>query len=159
MSGLFAAQLEIAHEVGIEEHHGFGGERAVLGCTEGENIDSRAPGDIPRMTTEEGHCVGKTGTVHLYLQAPIVREFANAVSSSGRYAVPNSVACDRASTVGCVVCTEAGCASSAAAEYVARYFAIRSLEQGKLRPAREEAGRAALRRSRCEPLRARRSTP
>ena len=83
MSGALAPQLEIAHQGGVEEHHGFGGEGAVLGRAEGQHVDAGAPGDVARVAAEEGDRVGEARAVHLHLEAARVRQLAQA-RDSGR---------------------------------------------------------------------------
>ena len=43
MPAALAAELELARQAGIEEHHGFGGQRAVLGGAQAQHIDARLP--------------------------------------------------------------------------------------------------------------------
>src|SRR5579864_1604849 len=70
VAGALAAQLEIAHQRAIEEHHRLGRERPVLGGAEGKHIDAGAPGHIRRVTAEKGEGIGKARAVHVDFHAP-----------------------------------------------------------------------------------------
>src|SRR5579875_2657036 len=73
MTGAFAAKTELRRLRWIEEHHGLGGHRAVLGGAEGEDIESGAPRDCRRRTAKADDRVGEARAVHVEGQAVAAR--------------------------------------------------------------------------------------
>jgi len=64
-----AALAPLGHERGarrIEDHHGFGGERAAFGGAERQHIDAGLPGQLRRRRVETNQRIGKAGAVHVH---------------------------------------------------------------------------------------------
>jgi hypothetical protein len=77
MAGPLAAEFKIAHQVGVEEHDGFGGQGTVLRRPERQDIDAGTPGDVAWMAVEECQRIGKACTVHVHSQSKITRQLAD----------------------------------------------------------------------------------
>src|SRR6266478_5917634 len=72
MPGALTPQLEIPHQITVEENHRLGGQGTVLGCAEGQNVDARAPGDVRGMTVKERERVREARAVHVHLESATV---------------------------------------------------------------------------------------
>src|SRR6185312_12442448 len=83
LAGALAPQLEVAHQLGLEEHHRLGAERPVLGCAEAKHVDSRTPRDIAGMTPEVDERVRKACPIHLHVQSALVCNVAERCELGG----------------------------------------------------------------------------
>src|SRR3981081_2052500 len=77
MAGPLAAEFEIAHQLEVEKHDGFGGQGAILRRPERQDIYAGAPGDIAWMAVEKDTSVGKACTVHVQLQSALMCELTD----------------------------------------------------------------------------------
>ena len=65
MAGALTLRIGVFGQGGIEVHHGFRIERAVLGRTERQNVDTGAPRRLSRRTAERGDGVGEPRPIHV----------------------------------------------------------------------------------------------
>src|SRR5690242_20024450 len=77
MARALAAQLEISGLCGIEEDDRLGGERAVLGCAEGEHVDPCTPRDLARVAAEKGERIREARAIEVHFEPAAVCGFAD----------------------------------------------------------------------------------
>ena len=84
MAAALAAELEVARQLGIEEDHGLGRHRAVLGGAEAQHVDARLPRQLGRRAADEGQRIGEARAVHVQLQPMAMRRGGDGGDLLGR---------------------------------------------------------------------------
>ena len=65
LPSLFGSVGEFFSQGQVEEDHRFADMDAILGATEGEDIDTRLPGDLSGCHPQSGHGIGKACPIHV----------------------------------------------------------------------------------------------